>query len=212
MNAERPEPDAIHVRGLRLWAHVGVLEAERQLGQWFELEFSLWADLAAAGGSDDLSLSYDYAQAIAALQALAAALRCLTLEHFAERALDELERLYGPPAPAGAGDQVPRSGEWFRWQGGGGALPPGGALMEPAAPGSAAPPLVLVHGLWDSPQLFRQLVESLNGRRDPLLMPHLLHRLGATPILELAETLGQAIEAAFGAEQPVDLLGFSMGE
>lgn len=98
MNAERPEPDAIHVRGLRLWAHVGVLEAERQLGQWFELEFSLWADLAAAGGSDDLSLSYDYAQAIAALQALAAALRCLTLEHFAERALDELERLYGPPA------------------------------------------------------------------------------------------------------------------
>lgn len=84
--------------------------------------------------------------------------------------------------------------------------------MEPAAPGSAAPPLVLVHGLWDSPQLFRQLVESLNGRRDPLLMPHLLHRLGATPILELAETLGQAIEAAFGAEQPVDLLGFSMGE
>ncbi|MCP9849384.1 dihydroneopterin aldolase [Cyanobium sp. Morenito 9A2] len=88
--------DAIHVRGLRLWAHVGVLEAERELGQWFELGFSLWADLGAAGCRDDLSLSYDYAQAIAALQTLAGALRCLTLEHFAERALDELERLYGP--------------------------------------------------------------------------------------------------------------------
>jgi triacylglycerol lipase len=76
---------------------------------------------------------------------------------------------------------------------------------------SDAPPLVLVHGLWDTPQLFRRLVESLDGRRDPLLMPHLAHRLGATPILELAETLGLAIEGAFGAEQPVDLLGFSMG-
>ncbi|MGB7564263.1 MAG: alpha/beta fold hydrolase, partial [Prochlorococcaceae cyanobacterium] len=76
---------------------------------------------------------------------------------------------------------------------------------------TAPPPLVLVHGLWDTPQLFRRLVDSLDGRRDPLLMPHLAHRLGATPILELAEILGQAIEGAFGAEQPVDLLGFSMG-
>ncbi|MGB7564262.1 MAG: dihydroneopterin aldolase [Prochlorococcaceae cyanobacterium] len=96
MTPECPVPEAIHVRGLRLWAHVGVLEAERELGQWFDLEFSLWADLGAAGRSDDLSLSYDYAQAIAALQELAAGLRCLTLEHFAERALDALEQLYGP--------------------------------------------------------------------------------------------------------------------
>jgi dihydroneopterin aldolase len=88
--------DAIHVRGLRLWAHVGVLERERELGQWFDLEFSLWADLAAAGRGDDLALSYDYAHAIVALQRLAHGLRCHTIEHFAERALDELERLYGP--------------------------------------------------------------------------------------------------------------------
>lgn len=87
--------DAIHVRGLRLWAHVGVLERERELGQWFELEFSLWADLGPAGRSDDLAHSHDYALAIEALQLLASQLRCRTLEHFAERALDELERLYG---------------------------------------------------------------------------------------------------------------------
>ncbi len=75
----------------------------------------------------------------------------------------------------------------------------------------AAPPLVLVHGLWDSPRLFRRLEQLLAGARDPLLVPHLSHRLGATPLLDLAERLGQAIERRFGAEEPIDLLGFSMG-
>ena len=33
--------DALHVRDLRLWAHVGVLESERREGQWFALDLSL---------------------------------------------------------------------------------------------------------------------------------------------------------------------------
>ena len=84
------------VRGLRLWAHVGVLERERQLGQWFELDFSLGWDLAAAGSSDDLSRSLDYSRAIIALQAQARSIRCLTLEHWSEQILSLLEELYGP--------------------------------------------------------------------------------------------------------------------
>ena len=60
--------DRILVRGLRLWAHVGVLEQERLLGQWFELDFSLAWDLAGAGASDQLELSLDYSLAITALQ------------------------------------------------------------------------------------------------------------------------------------------------
>lgn len=75
----------------------------------------------------------------------------------------------------------------------------------------ARPPLVLVHGLWDSPRLFRRLVERLGGARDPLLIPHLPHGVGIVPLEELAGQLGRQIEAAFGAEQPLDLLGFSMG-
>ncbi len=73
------------------------------------------------------------------------------------------------------------------------------------------PPLVLVHGLWDSPRLFNRLRQTLAGARDPLLIPHLPHRLGATRMLPLAERLGEAIEAAFGPDQAIDLLGFSMG-
>lgn len=88
--------DQIVVRGVRLWAHVGVLEHERQLGQWFELDLSLGWSLAAAGASDDLSLSLDYSRAIQALQLQAREIRCLTLEHWSERILDLLEELYGP--------------------------------------------------------------------------------------------------------------------
>ncbi|MFM7085814.1 MAG: esterase/lipase family protein [Cyanobium sp.] len=72
-------------------------------------------------------------------------------------------------------------------------------------------PLVLVHGLWDTPRLFDPLRRALNGRRDPLLVPHLRHGLGWVPLQQLAATLGTEIEAAFGPHQPLDLLGFSMG-
>ncbi|WP_411870341.1 dihydroneopterin aldolase [Vulcanococcus limneticus] len=95
-SAAEPPGDRILVRDLRLWAHVGVLESERQLGQWFELDLELAVDLAAAGARDELAHSLDYSLAITALQQQARSLRCLTLEHFAERILSLLEELYGP--------------------------------------------------------------------------------------------------------------------
>ena len=90
-----PSADRVVVRGLRLWAHVGVLEHERQMGQWFELDFSLGWDLKAAAVADDLSQTLDYSQAIQALQLQARGLRCLTLEHWSDRILQVLEDLYG---------------------------------------------------------------------------------------------------------------------
>ncbi len=85
-------------------------------------------------------------------------------------------------------------------------------MNPPAAPAPAATiPLVLVHGLFDTPALFFSLRQRLAGRRDPLLAPHLPHGIGVTPLELLAERLGQQIERRFGPEQPIDLLGFSMG-
>ncbi|MDM7937852.1 MAG: dihydroneopterin aldolase [Cyanobium sp. CZS 48M] len=94
--AALPGREAIHLQGLRLWAHVGVLERERELGQWFELSLSLWHDLGPAGRSDQLTLSLDYSLAIQALQQQARTVRCLTLEHYAERMMECVEQLYGP--------------------------------------------------------------------------------------------------------------------
>ena len=70
---------------------------------------------------------------------------------------------------------------------------------------------MLVHGLLDSPQVFNALKQRLGEQRQPLLIPDLPLRLGLTPVPEAAELLGSHIEAAFGLEQPVDLLGFSIG-
>jgi triacylglycerol lipase len=75
----------------------------------------------------------------------------------------------------------------------------------------SAPPLVLVHGLFDTPRIFDGLKWRLAGGRWPLLIPHLPHGLGWVPLEDLARLLGQHIDAAFGSDQPVDVLGFSMG-
>ena len=72
-------------------------------------------------------------------------------------------------------------------------------------------PLVLVHGLWDTPRLFVRLVQHLDQPERPLLIPHLPHGLGVVPLRQLASQLDRHIQDRFGAEVMVDLLGFSMG-
>jgi dihydroneopterin aldolase len=94
--AEEQISDRIVVRDLRLWAHVGVLESERQLGQWFELDLELGFDLNAAAAGDDLAASLDYSRAIKALQRQASEVQVQTLEHYSELMFDCLEELYGP--------------------------------------------------------------------------------------------------------------------
>ena len=88
--------DAIHIRDLELWAHVGVLEQERRDGQWFRLDIKFELDLSSAAVADDLSASLDYSLAIQALQMLGREICCLTIEHFSEQVLDRLQELYGP--------------------------------------------------------------------------------------------------------------------
>ena len=87
--------DALHVEGLKVWARVGVLPEERSLGQWFELDATVWLDLSAVGQADDLALSIDYSKGIVAIQSLAEQLVCQTIEHFCERILNQLTSLYG---------------------------------------------------------------------------------------------------------------------
>ena len=88
--------DRILVRGLRLWAHVGVLEIERAQGQWFELDFSLAMSLKPAGCSDGLADTLDYSLLIKALQRQARTIRCFTIEHYSEQILNLAEQIYGP--------------------------------------------------------------------------------------------------------------------
>ncbi|MEB3318038.1 MAG: alpha/beta fold hydrolase [Cyanobacteriota bacterium] len=74
----------------------------------------------------------------------------------------------------------------------------------------SSPPLVLVHGLWDTPALFNSLRRALDDQRE-LFVPHLPHGLGVVPLEALAAELGRGIESRFGTERPLDVMGFSMG-
>ncbi len=74
----------------------------------------------------------------------------------------------------------------------------------------SAPPLVLVHGLWDTPALFNSLRRAIGDRRD-VFVPHLPHGLGVVPLEDLAAELGRGIERRYGGEEPLDVMGFSMG-
>ena len=57
--------DSIEVNGIRAYGYVGYLPEERVLGQWFEVDLTLWVDLAPAGKSDRIEDTLDYREAIA---------------------------------------------------------------------------------------------------------------------------------------------------
>jgi len=130
---ERWEPlgdDPIHMRGLRSWAHVGVLEEERQLGQWFRAAFSASGTNLQPARRPQRTISassLDYALGIQALQAQARELRCLTLGALTTRAgeLDRLEQALRAGAPTCRGGDLQMQARcrasrgasaWSRWR------------------------------------------------------------------------------------------------
>ena len=56
--------DKIILKGIRFHGYHGVAEAERQLGQKYEIDLELTTDLSAAGKTDDLTHTIDYAQVV----------------------------------------------------------------------------------------------------------------------------------------------------
>ena len=56
--------DKIILKGIRFHGYHGVAEAERQLGQKYELDLELMTDLSTAGKTDDLAHTIDYAQIV----------------------------------------------------------------------------------------------------------------------------------------------------
>ena len=87
---------AIHIKGLNLWAHVGVLESERIHGQSFLLDISFWLDLDESSKLDHLDKSIDYGEVIKVIKNLSFEIKCLTIEYFSDQILNLLETLYGP--------------------------------------------------------------------------------------------------------------------
>jgi len=52
----------IEIRGLRIFGHHGVMEQERQNGQYFIVDAKIWIDSNRAAATDDISNTVSYAE------------------------------------------------------------------------------------------------------------------------------------------------------
>ncbi|MGJ3250613.1 MAG: dihydroneopterin aldolase [Elainellaceae cyanobacterium] len=75
--------DCIHVNGIRAYGYVGVLPEEQSIGQWFEVDLTLWRDLSQAAQSDRLSDTYDYTSVVKDVQQVIKTAKFALLERLA---------------------------------------------------------------------------------------------------------------------------------
>ncbi len=71
-------------------------------------------------------------------------------------------------------------------------------------------PVLLIHGLWDTPRIFNKFIEETKPS-NTVYRPHLPHKLGRTSIYRLAGELDEYILNNLPHDQPLNIMGFSMG-
>lgn len=79
-----PNMDCIHVTGIRCYGYTGYLAEEQVLGQWFEIDVTLWFDLSVAGNSDRIEDTIDYRSTIETVKQLVKSSKFALVERLAE--------------------------------------------------------------------------------------------------------------------------------
>jgi len=72
-------------------------------------------------------------------------------------------------------------------------------------------PIVLIHGLWNTSDIFKSLTRKLDQYSIDYFAPTLQHEFGKVSIIDLTNFLNQLIINKYGLDKEIDLLGFSMG-
>jgi|SRR4028118_353485 dihydroneopterin aldolase len=85
--------DCIQVTGIRCYGYTGYLQEEQVLGQWFEVDLTLWLDLAPAGQSDDIADTIDYRRAIETVKQLVKTSKFALVEKLASAIADAILKL-----------------------------------------------------------------------------------------------------------------------
>ncbi|NJK68832.1 MAG: dihydroneopterin aldolase [Oscillatoriales cyanobacterium RU_3_3] len=76
--------DSIQLTGIRCYGYTGYLPEEQVLGQWFEVDVTLWLDLSPAGKSDDIEHTLDYRTTISLVQELVKTSKYCLIERLAD--------------------------------------------------------------------------------------------------------------------------------
>ncbi|MEG5138799.1 MULTISPECIES: dihydroneopterin aldolase [unclassified Microcoleus] len=86
--------DCIQLTGIRCYGYTGYLPEEQVLGQWFEVDVTLWLDLSPAGKSDNIEQTLDYRSAISLIQRLVKDSKFLLIERLADTIVQALLELH----------------------------------------------------------------------------------------------------------------------
>ena len=77
----------LKIKDIELWARVGVLDKERELGQVFNLDVFLWSDFENCTENDDIKKTVDYSKLVEILKNQARKINCFTIERYSNEIL-----------------------------------------------------------------------------------------------------------------------------
>jgi len=72
--------DAIQISGIRCYGYTGYFPEEQVLGQWFEVDLTIWMDLSVTGSDDQLENTLNYADVVERVTNLLETSRYKTIE------------------------------------------------------------------------------------------------------------------------------------
>ena len=82
--------DCIHLTGIRGYGYTGYLPEEQVLGQWFEVDVSLWLDISTAAKTDAIEDTLDYRSIISLVQHLVKTSKFVLVERLASTIADSI--------------------------------------------------------------------------------------------------------------------------
>ena len=82
----------LKIENIKLWARVGVLEEERELGQLFSLDIFLWTDFEKCTANDDIKKTVDYSKLVKTIKDQSRKIYCFTIKKYSSAILEKLDQ------------------------------------------------------------------------------------------------------------------------
>ena len=86
----------LKIENIKLWARVGVLDEERELGQLFILDIYLWTDFEKCTVNDDIEKTIDYSKLVQILKDQSKKIYCFTIEKYSNEILEIINQEFKP--------------------------------------------------------------------------------------------------------------------
>ena len=82
----------LKIKNIKLWARVGVLDEERNLGQLFSLDIFLWTDFEKCTVNDDVRKTVDYSKLVKILKNQSKKICCFTIEKYSNSIVESIDQ------------------------------------------------------------------------------------------------------------------------